>query len=199
MTVETYLLPFVGYFRSSVSTSPPPVIAHGATIITKRTKKISALCMGSPGKRNRLITNGKGLSVTNVDYRKRHSNLFTLQVPNWISTGNRFLAKWTTGCSRISADPDLISAPFVPSIGRPGSLDHPVPNCTRLDTCFPQAKRAARQQGDPSSMGGSSNGGKAIGTLWCKSMFGSGCCQECFPRNIKLICINYLGVLYPIP
>jgi hypothetical protein len=44
-------------------------------------------------------------------------------------------------------------------------------------------KRAARQQGDPFSMGGSSNGGKAIGTLWCKSMFASGWCQDTIPAN----------------
>src|ERR1700761_2372549 len=48
-------------------------------------------------------------------------------------------------------------------------------------------KRAARQQGDPFSMGGSSNGGKAIGTLWCKSMFGSGWCQDTIPANRNLL------------
>jgi hypothetical protein len=57
---------------------------------------------------------------------------------------------------------------------------------------FPQAKRAARQQGDPFSMGGSSNGGKAIGTLWCKSMFASRCCQECFAQIIKHCIISNL-------
>jgi hypothetical protein len=52
-------------------------------------------------------------------------------------------------------------------------------------------KRAARQQGDPFSMGGSSNGGKAIGTLWCKSMFGSGWCQDTIPANRNtLILLN---------
>ena len=57
----------------------------------------------------------------------------------------------------------------------------------------PNGKRAARQQGDPFSMGGSSNGGKAIGTLWCKSMFGSGWCQDTIPVNrntLKTICLR---------
>src|SRR5579875_1565149 len=50
-----------------------------------------------------------------------------------------------------------------------------------------KSKRAARQQGDPFSMGGSSNGGKAIGTLWCKSMFHSGWCQDTNPENRNLL------------
>jgi hypothetical protein len=53
-------------------------------------------------------------------------------------------------------------------------------------------KRAARQQGDPFSMGGSSNGGKAIGTLWCKSMFASGWCQDTIPANRKCMKLLHL-------
>ena len=36
------------------------------------------------------------------------------------------------------------------------------------------------------SMGGSSNGGKAIRTLWCKSRCGSYLCQESFQKNASL-------------
>ena len=70
---------------------------------------------------------------------------------------------------------DLSSYPSTPTAGRKLSTTRIVLN----------GKRAARQQGDPFSMGGSSNGGKAIGTLWCKSMFGSGWCQDTIPANRK--------------
>ncbi len=51
--------------------------------------------------------------------------------------------------------------------------------------------------GRPFSMGGSSNGGKAIRTLWCKTMFGLGCCQESFPAFIICRIINNLANLSP--
>jgi len=69
-------------------------------------------------------------------------------------------------------------------LGSSSSSHHGASNFSLMHMVL-NGKRAARQQGDPFSMGGSSNGGKAIGTLWCKSMFGSGWCQDTIPANRK--------------
>jgi hypothetical protein len=79
------------------------------------------------------------------------------------------------------ATTSVLPTPFTP-MALKSSIAHIVLN----------GKRAARQQGDPFSMGGSSNGGKAIGTLWCKSMFGSGWCQDTIPANRKPMKILHL-------
>jgi hypothetical protein len=63
---------------------------------------------------------------------------------------------------------------------------------------FSTNKEAARQQGGLFSMGGSSNGGKAIGTLWSKSMVHLRCCQGCFRRKGNIHIFSHLGGLFPI-
>jgi hypothetical protein len=66
------------------------------------------------------------------------------------------------------------------------------------DTSSPQNSRLFHTQkgrpatGRPFSMGGSSNGGKAIGTLWSKSMFDLWPCQERFPSITTSIFSNNL-------
>jgi hypothetical protein len=58
---------------------------------------------------------------------------------------------------------------------------------------FHKAKGPPGNRATLSSMGGSFNGGKAIETLWCKSMVGSHRCQERFLNIINPILINNLA------
>ena len=54
-----------------------------------------------------------------------------------------------------------------------------------ITTHFSTKQKGRPATGRPFSMGGSPNGGKAIGTLWCKSMVASECCQGAIRTILK--------------